>query len=197
MFIFQQALYLLLAHSPFDEEDGARGMVVAADEGLEIGSGVVAQALWVAEDIAAKRMMGKEECLEIIKDEFCGRVVVALYLIDDDLAFLLEFILRKGAVEDDVEQQGDGTTEVGAQEGGIVDGLFFARIGVEVAAHTFHAVEDLHGGEAGGALEGHVFDEMRHTALAVEFGAGASGYSNAGVDDITLRRDQDDTEAGG
>ena len=104
-------------------------------------------------------------------------------------------LLGEGAVEDDVQEQGDGAFQVLTQEGGIVDGFFFARVGVEVASHALHAVQDLHGCEALGALEGHVLHEVRHATLAVQLMARAGGHSDARIDDIGGRGGQDDAKA--
>ena len=154
----------------------------------------MAQAVGIAEDAAAERVVGKEEGFEVVVDELGGRIVVALNLVDDHLHLLVEFLLGEGAVEDDVQEQGDGALQVLAQEGGIVDGLFLARVGVEVAAHALHAVQDLHGCEALGALEGHVLHKVRHTALAVQLMARAGGHGNAGIDNIRGRGGQDDAK---
>ena len=179
------------------KQHGAVGAVGAADEVQQVGGGVLAQAPGVAEDVASEGMSGEEQGLEVIVDEFCRGVVVALYLVDDDLALLLEFLLGEGAVEDDVHEQRQRAPEVLAEEGGVVDGLFLSGVGIEVAAHALHAVEDLHGGEVGSALEGHVFHEVCHAALAVELVACACGDGNACIDDVGGGGCEHDAQAAG
>ena len=179
------------AASAAPRDRGAR----TAGEGTEVRGGVLAQAAGIAENVAPQGMTGEEQCLEVIVDEFCGGVVVALYLVDDNFALLLEFLLGEGAMEDDVDEQGQCAAQVLAEEGGVVDGLFLARVGVEVSADALHAVENLHGGESWRALEGHVFHEVCHAALAVEFVACACGHGDTCVDHVGGGWCEDNAEA--
>ncbi len=153
-------------------------------EGLEVGGVVVSQGFGLPEDAAAKGLVGVEEAFEVIVDEFGRRVVVALDLVDDHFALLLEFGLREGAVEDDVGEEREGTTEMLPWEGGIIDHFLLACVSVEVAAYALHAVEDLEGGEMRGALKRHVLYEMSHSALVRLLVARASGHGDASIDDV-------------
>ena len=139
-------------------------------------------------------MLGKEQTLEIIIDEFSWRIVITLDFIDDYFHFFLQLCLWIGAVEDDVHQQGKSTMKVLAQEGGIVNGFFLTRIGVEVAAYTFYPVENLCGRKMLCTLERHVLHQMGHTAFAVQLMTSASSNGYAGINDIGRRRGKNNTK---
>ena len=140
-------------------------------------------------------MTREEEPLEVIIDELGRRVVVALNLVDDHFTFFLQLLLRIGTSEDDIHQQRQGTAQVLAQEGGIVDGLFLARVGIQFATHALHAVQNLNGSEVASALEGHVFYQMCHTTLAVQLMARTGRHGDTRVADIGGRGFQEDARA--
>ena len=103
--------------------------------------------------------------LEEIVDEFGRRVVIALNLVDYHLHLLVNLRLRIRTVKDDVGKQVHGTVDVVLKHGGMIDRLLLVGEGVEVAAHTLQIAENLHRATSLGALEGHVFAEVRHSLL--------------------------------
>jgi len=151
--------------------------------GPGLGKTHLAQAVGIAEDAAAKGMVGVEEAFEVIIDEFGRRIVVALDLVDDHFALFLKLGLWVGAVENDVGKEREGSTEMLPREGGVVDNLLLARVGVEVAAYALHAVVDVPRVASGRAFEEYVLYEMSHSALVRLLVARAGSHGDACVDD--------------
>ena len=98
---------------------------------------------------------------------------------------VLPTVLGICAVEGDVEQEVEGSAEVLAQGGAIVDGVFLARIGIQVAANRLHAVYDVPRTAARGSLERHMLDEMGHSRLIVELMTSAGIHRYATINDLT------------
>ena len=118
------------------------------------------------EDIVPQGMSGEDGILEIVEDELCRRVVVALYLVAYHFHLLVYLRLRIGAAEHDVGEEVYGTREMVFQNGGIVHRVFLVGKGVEVASHALQPVEYLHCRTVAGALEGGMLAEMCHAFLA-------------------------------
>ena len=119
--------------------------------------------------------------LHLVVYEVGGRVVVALYLVADDLHLLVYLGLWVRAVEHYVGEQVHGTGYVVAQYGGVVHGLLLVGEGVEVAAHALEAVHDVPCAAVRGALERHVLAEVGHALLAWELVARAGVHGIAAV----------------
>ena len=68
------------------------------------------------------------------------------------------------------------------QNGGMIDRVFLAREGVEVASHALQRVEDLYGLPFLCSLEGHVFHKMGHALLPRQLIACAGVHGVATVD---------------
>ena len=58
-----------------------------------------------------------DEILKMVEDELCWAVVVAFYLVGYDFAFFVYLVLRKCAVEDDVEDEFGCSLKVLSHEG--------------------------------------------------------------------------------
>ena len=61
--------------------------------------------LLVAEDVGAQRMVRVQDGLELVENGVAGVVPPSVDLIDDDVALLGDFLLRKGRMEGDVGDQ--------------------------------------------------------------------------------------------
>ena len=107
--------------------------------------------------------------LEDIVDEFGRRVVIALYLVADDIDLVFHLVLRVLAAEDDIRQQIDGTWKMGFLNGGIEGGVFLVGESVQVATDTLQTVKYLDGRTASGPLETHVFAKVGHALFACQF----------------------------
>ena len=148
-----------------DEEDGVGRTVVATSEAEAALSGEAAQRAGIAQDIMTQGMVGKEGALEVIEDELGGVVAVAVNLLEYDAALLVNLVLGKGAVEDDVGEQLEGTRKVLLQECRVHHRLLLIGIGIEVATHILHAVQDVPGTALCRTLEEHMLHEMSETCL--------------------------------
>lgn len=110
-------------------------------------------------------MLVKEKVLKFVENEFGGCVLVTFYFFGNDFDFLVYFVLGKCAVEHNVEQQLDGSGEVFTHEGCIDEGFLFRGVGVQVAAYSFHSIENVPGASVLCTLEEHVFTEVRHAVF--------------------------------
>ena len=140
-------------------------------------------------------MLGEEEALELVVDEFRRLVPVALYLVDDDFHLVRHLFVGIGAGEGYVEEQVDGSADVPLQASAVIDRLLFACEGIEFSAHTFHAGDDLTCRASPGSLERHVLCEMRHAALLRQFVACAGIDCEAEIDCIRPAWSTDDAES--
>ena len=160
-----------------------------------IGCAISAELLGFAQDVSPQWMSGEQHLLEIVEDEFLRRVFVALYLIDDDLYFLVHLVLGEGAVEHDVREQFGSPFEVFAEKSGIDHHLLLVRVGIQVAAHMLHAVQYVPGSSVGSALEQHVFYKMRHSLPVERFVACAGFDGKSAVSHPGRRWRMDDAQA--
>ena len=167
---------------------------MAAGEVKRVFAAEVAELVRLSEDVAAQRMVGENQLLEIVENQFGGTVFVALYLVDDDFHLLLDLRLRENAVEDDVRQQFHGPGEMFFQECAVDDRLLLVCIGVEVAPDVLHAVQDVPGPAFVGAFEDEVFHKVCHTLLVRTFVACAGVDGKSAVGDRGRRGSMDDAQ---
>ena len=110
-------------------------------------------------------MSAEEDVLKIIEDQLGGVVFIAVYLFEDDAPFLVDLMLREGAVEDDVGEQFECACKVLLQEGRVHHRLLLVGEGVKVAPDILHAVEYVPGAASRGTLEQHVLHEVGQPGL--------------------------------
>ena len=82
----------------------------------------------------------KNHIFELIIDKLCGRVVIALYLVTDDVYLMGQLLFRIDAIENDIEQQVDSPRQVFFLDGGIEDGILLVGEGVQIAADTLQTI---------------------------------------------------------
>ena len=116
-----------------------------------------------------------------------ARIVVAhVHLTADDIEFLGEFVRGKGGVLEDVAKDVDGDAGTGVGDVDPVDGAVEGGVGVHVPASGLDLLVDATGAAGGGALEQHVFEDVREAGtepLAFVDGSGAApglGADNGG-----------------
>jgi hypothetical protein len=126
-------------------------------------------------------MAAEQLVLEEVVDEFGWRVVIALYLVADDVRFVLYLVLWILTAEDDIRQQVNGTRKVLLLDGCIEGGVLLVGKGVQVAAHTLQAVQYLDGRTASGALEAHVLAKVCHAFFACRLMARPCGKAYATI----------------
>ena len=85
----------------------------------------------------------KQHILEFVVDEFCGRIVITLDFIADDINLMPDFMLREFTAEDNVRQQVDSPQKVLALNGSIKDGILLVGKGIQVATNAFQTVQYL------------------------------------------------------
>ena len=125
----------------------------------------------------------EDEVFEFVVDEFGRGVVIAFYLVADDISLVSELVLRITAVEHNVEQQVDGPCEVFLQNGSIEYGVFLVGKGVEIATYILQTIEYLQRRATLGALEGGVLAEVCQTLFATGFLTRAGIDAQAQIDD--------------
>ena len=117
--------------------------IILAGEAECIGRGVGAQAVFVTQNVSSQRTTAKKLLFEFIEDEFRGRILITVDLIDDDFHLLFDFALRVNAVEHHVGQHIDGTMHIASEHCGTKHRFLFAGKGIEFASHAFQVIIDL------------------------------------------------------
>ena len=108
----------------------------------------------------------EEDVLKLVVNQLCWRVIIAFYLVADDVDLLVNLRLRILAVEDDVRQQVDSLAEMVTMDGGVERRVLFVGEGVQLAAKLLQGVDNLQGVTTLRSLEGDVFAEVRQSLLA-------------------------------
>ena len=142
--------------------------------------------LGCAQDIVPQRRTLEEDILELIVNQFGRRIVIALYLIADNLHLLIYLRLWINRVEDDVGKQVHGPCDVLLQDGGVIHRALLVGVGIQVAAHTLQTVEYVPGFSAFGALEGDVLAEVSQALLARLLVAGTGVYLIAAIHHLAI-----------
>jgi hypothetical protein len=104
--------------------------------------------------------------LEDVVDEFGRRVVIALYLVADDIYLMFHFVLRILATENDICQQVDSTREMFLLDGSIKSSVFLVGESIQVATNTLQTIKNLNSRTTLGPFETHVFAEVGDTLFA-------------------------------
>ena len=111
----------------------------------------------------------EEHVLKYVVDEFCRRVVIALYFVAYHLNLLVDFCLWIETVEDDVRQQVYGLCRMVFEYGGIIYGVFLVGEGIYVSSECFKAIDDVPCAPAFCTFECSVFAKMGHALFSIKF----------------------------
>ncbi len=103
--------------------------------------------------------------LEVVEDDVVRRVVRLADLLQDDAALALQFLRLESGVAEYVADDVGSQSGVFLEDLDVIGGLLTGRIGIDMAADRLDLLGDLRGRPAFGALEGHMFQEMRDTVL--------------------------------
>lgn len=114
-----------------------------------------------AEDRAADGLVGIGHLLQPVEDDVVGGVQRLADFLQDDAALHLDLSGVEGGMQHDVRQQVQRQRHVGGQHAGVIGRHLARGVGVDVPADVLDLLGDGQGGAAGGALERHVFEEMR------------------------------------
>ena len=90
-----------------------------------------------------QRMVIEKDILEFVVDQLCGRVVITLDFIADNLYLLVNLMLGILAVEDDICQYIDGFGEVLLRNGCIEDSIFFIGKGIHISTNSLNGIDNL------------------------------------------------------
>lgn len=137
-----------------------------------------------AEGGPAHRLVGIGGELEMVEHDIVRRVVRLADLLQDDAALALEFRRIEGGMAEDVADDVDTEGEILLQQLDVIGGLLARGVGVDVAADILDRLGDGGGTPALGALEGHVFEEMRDAVFRRRLVAGADAGIGAEGDGL-------------
>ena len=90
-------------------------------------------------------MILEYQILELVVDEFRWRVIIALYLVTDDVYLVAYLLLWINTTEDDVTQQVYRLVQMVFQDSRIEYRIFLIGKGIEVATHTLQTIQYLQG----------------------------------------------------
>ena len=122
-----------------------------------------------AKNGAPHRLTGKGGAQQMIENEIVRRIEGLTDFLNDDAAFAFEFGLFKNGVLQDVGKEIDCERQIALHHAGVIGGCLMRRMGVQMTADIFDFFGNGSGRAALGALEGHVFQQMRDAMLMTAF----------------------------
>ena len=90
-------------------------------------------------------MILEYQILKLVVYQFGRRIIIALYLVADNIHLMAYLLFGIGTAEDDVAQQVDRLIQVVFQDSSIEHRILLIGKGIEVAAHTLQTIEYLNG----------------------------------------------------
>ena len=110
-------------------------------------------------------MILEYQILELVVDEFRWLVIIALYLVTDDVYLVAYLLLWINTTEDDVTQQVYRLVQMVFQDSRIEYRIFLIGKGIEVTAHTLQTIQYLQGRALLSTLKSCMFAEMSQPIL--------------------------------
>ena len=92
-------------------------------------------------------------------------------LLDDHLLLTGQFVVFEQRILQDIREDVRRQYHVVLEHAGEIPGVFDGGCGVEVTTDILDGLGNLEGRAAGGALEGHVLEQVRDTVLALALAA--------------------------
>src|ERR1700682_6105282 len=133
----------------------------------------------------------------MLEHHVVGRILRSTNLLHDDVFFALQFIRHEGGIGEDVGQHVERQRHVGLHHPRIIGGGLGRGAGVEIAAARLDFLDDFARRAPRGALERHVFQEMRNAVLVGLFVAAADAGPYAERRGLEMRHAVgDDGQAG-
>ena len=123
------------------------------------------QQFRLTENVPSQRMVTENHIFKIIEDQLRRIILIRLDFVNDHFRLLFYFMLRESRMEYNISEQFEGTFQMPGQEGGIDNRLLFIRIGIQIAAHIFHAVKDMPRFSLLRPFKNKMFHEMSHSLL--------------------------------
>ncbi len=131
----------------------------------QIGAAKGGHPLGRPKDGAAKGLVGVGHLLQPVKDDVVGRIQRLPDFLQDDMALGLDLFGVEHRVQNDIGNHIQRQRHIGRQDAGVIGCHLAAGIGVDIAAHILDLFGDAQGTAPLGALEGHMFKEMRDAVL--------------------------------
>mmetsp|Transcript_661 Transcript_661/g.896 ORF Transcript_661/g.896 Transcript_661/m.896 type:complete len:214 (+) Transcript_661:1128-1769(+) len=139
----------------------------------EVGLGEGLDIFFGSEDGATEARALECGGVEVVEDEFFLLLVDLGHFPEDDIALAFDGALVEFGLEEDIGEDLDGLADVLLEYLCEIDRLFTGGVGVEVSAHVLDFDLELLLGAFGGALEGHVFEEVCGSVVLGGFVAGS------------------------
>ena len=138
----------------------AAGAILVAAPGVEIVDLDRLDALLLAQDRAAERLVGEGGGLEVVEDDVGRRVAGLAQLLDDDVLLALQVGGAEMRAQDQVGDQLEAERDMLGHHRCHEAGAVAVGGGVEIAADILDRFADLARGAAAGALEHHMLEQM-------------------------------------
>ncbi len=136
------------------------GGVVAREIVADLARREALDGIRRAEDRPSERLAAIGDLGKLVEHNVVGRVVGRADLLQDDVFFAPQFFLVERRFRQDVGENIDRERHMVPEHAGIIGGGFRGCRGVEFAADIFDFLGDVACAAAGGALEGHVLEEV-------------------------------------
>ena len=133
----------------------------------------------------------------MLEHDVIGRILRRADFLHDDALLALQLFRHEGRIGQNVGEHVERERHVGLHYPGIIGGRFGRSARVEIAADRLDFLDDLARGALGGALEGHVFEEMRDAVLVRLLVTAADARPDAERSRFQMRHGiRDDGQAG-
>src|SRR6266481_3946341 len=133
----------------------------------------------------------------MLEHDVIGRILRSPDLLHDHVLFPLQLVRHEGGIGENVGEHVERERHIGLHHPRIIGGGLGRGAGVEIAADRLDLLDDFARGAVGGALERHVFEQMRDTVLVRLFVAAADAGPHAERRGFQMRHGVgDDGEAG-
>ena len=137
-----------------------------------------------SKNVSSKRMFREDKFLEIIEYQFGGAVLITLNLVNNYLYLFFNLVFGKCAVENDICKKLCRTHEMFFQKSRVDHGFLLVGIGVKVASHILHAVQNMPCLAVGSTFEQKMLYKVGYSLFVFLFIACAGIYGISAVDNI-------------
>jgi hypothetical protein len=134
----------------------------------------------------------------MLEHDVVGRVLRSADLLHDHALLALELVGHEGGIGEDVGEHVERQRHIRLHHPRVIGGGFSRCAGIEIAADRLDLLDDLARVALRGALEGHVFEQMRDAVFVRLLVAAADAGPDAERGRFQMRHGVgDDGEAGG
>ena len=154
-------------HSPNDTQHHVGRSVVAGHKFQHLASRQALNMLGISQNFHTQGVPLEQQRLKLLKNHVGRLVFHPCDFVEDDVAFFVQFVLRKHALERDVRHQLNRPLRMRGTLRRRDPRFFLRREGVHLSPHRFHAIQDMKGLSGSCAFEQGVLDEVRQPRLAL------------------------------